>query len=307
MNPPAECDIVIVCYFSSQDLERCLPTVLNRSSGVVGKVILVDNQSLDGTKNVIERYAASDKRILFIENEKNLGFSRANNIGLAECSAEFVLFLNPDTELPANVLETLLKEIRQTSKNGIIGPQLVFDDGRPQSGYGTRPTVLTIMRDFLLSGKIRARLKKSPALKQRHIVDWVSGACLLGRRYLFNQLGGFDEKIFMYSEDVDLCLRAKSAGYQVIYDPRVTVVHFGGKSRDSNPAKALLSNIRARLYFIQKYDRWPNRFVLGLFFFVFLLFRLLIFALLSFQARQRRYFVAHLKVLVHYVFCIKSM
>ncbi len=282
-------------------MDRCIPTLLNQPAGVVGRILIVDNLSTDDTCKVIQTYATLDNRIILIKNKKNLGFSRANNIGLARCSAKFVLFLNPDTELSPGTLTSLLDSLKQNPRTGIIGPQLVFEDGKIQFGYGARPTVLTIMRDFLLSGRVRARLNRSQPVKTPQNVDWVSGACLLAYRHLLNKLGGFDENIFMYSEDVDLCLRAKAAGYDVVYNPLVSVIHFGGKSMKKNLSGAVLSNMRARLYFIKKYDGPIQAGFLWLFFLFYIFVRIFVHALLSFKKQQRRYLNAYAKVLYQYV------
>jgi GT2 family glycosyltransferase len=282
-------DVVIVTFNSKTDIERCVLSLLKYETSVLKNIIVIDNNSEDGTRDIVHRLGQKYRNITVIENSDNLGFSRANNQGLRNCQSEFVLFLNPDTEPKEHSISRLIQTLDSSPRNGIVGPQLIFADGTPQRGFGKRPGVLNIMIDFVFGGKMKAIfLKKVSKLNKIKNVDWVSGACLLGRRKLFEEVNGFDEHTFMYSEDVDLCIRVKESGFDVIYDPTVQVVHFGGHSKESNVGTALWSNLESRIYYAEKYFSALEQCLLKVFFVFFLLSRMMIFSVLAVICKHYR-------------------
>ena len=289
-------DVVIVTFNSEMDIERCILSILTYEKSILKNIIVVDNNSADTTEEVVHHLMQKYQNISFIKNSRNLGFSIANNQGLRNCQSEFILFLNPDTELKEGSISKLIQSLDSSPQNGIIGPQLIFEDGTPQRGFGKRPGVFNIMTDFTFGGRIKAIfLKNVSKLNKIKSVDWISGACLLGRCELFKKINGFDEHTFMYSEDVDLCLRAKELGFNVIYDPTVQVVHFGGHSRETNVGKSLLSNLESRMYYAEKYFNAFERRFQNVFFIFYLISRLLIFSVLAlfykkFKSRPGLYF-----------------
>jgi N-acetylglucosaminyl-diphospho-decaprenol L-rhamnosyltransferase len=281
------CDVVIVTFNSAPDILRCVDSIFLYDRTSLGEVYVVDNCSADATEGVIQQLQKKYVQLYFIKNEKNVGFSRANNIGLGKCRSDYVVFLNPDTELYDNALTRLIGTMEADPLVGIAGPRLTYADGTPQMGFGARPSAVSIMLDFLLGGRLRSFLSRKNPSQEAQYVDWVSGACLAGRRPLFETIHGFDEHIFMYSEDVDICLRAQKAGCKIVYNPNIGLYHYAGKSKDYNRQQALISNIESRFYYASSYLGSVSRVVLKFFFFFYLIGRFVIHTLIFGSHKNR--------------------
>lgn len=281
------CDVVIVTFNSAQDILVCLESLFLHDQAGVAAVYVVDNCSADATHDVIKNLQKKHACLYFIQNKENVGFSRANNIGLDQCRSDYVVFLNPDTELHDNAMTRLMGRLDQDPIVGIAGPRLTYGDGTPQTGYGARPKAISIMLDFMLGGRIRSLLSRKNTSAEAQWVDWVSGACLMGRRSLLQTLHGFDEHIFMYSEDVDICLRAQKSGYRILFDPRISLYHYAGKSKDYNRQQALISNIESRFYYAASWLGFSSRISLKFFFFFYLIGRFTIHTLIFWSQKHR--------------------
>lgn len=273
-----KCDIIIVTYNSGADIVRCLDSVIGFSQLYIGKIIIIDNASIDDTRSIISDYYSEKTRIEFIFNDSNAGFGCANNQGLSIAGSEYVLFLNPDTAFKMDVVGNLLERMSANKSVGAIGPALLRPDGTFQTGYGKKPTLTTIIIEFIKSGK-RWIFIEFIRGKKDYDIDWVSGGCLLARTALIKSIGGFDNKIFMYAEDVDLCLRIKERGFKVLYEPDQEIVHFGGSSQRQNRENSLIANMQSRMYYLQKYYNVKKAKQLKLFF-VFFSFTKMIIAYL---------------------------
>lgn len=226
--------IIIASWKTRELLRKCLQTVL-ASTGVAFEIIVVDNASGEGTVEMLESEFAG--QIKLIKNDQNLGFAKANNQGLKEASGEYILFLNSDTEIKPDTLSKSLAFMRANPRCGIMGPKMVYPDGSPQSSVRRFPTVWPILLMLLKVPKLWPHLKAIDNYlavdfdySKQQEVDQVMGAFMLMPKSLVGQLKGFDERFFIWFEEVDLCLRVKRAGYQVIYNPEVEIVHHGGKS-----------------------------------------------------------------------------
>ena len=187
--------------------------------------------------------------IILIESSKNLGFGKGQNRGAKNAKGDFLWILNSDTEIIDRGFRKVVDEIKKDEKIGVIGVRILGEYSKPQSwSAGIEPTIWHLIRNnfgFSASRKIWNSLKKRE-------VDWVSGASLLVRRELFLKIGGFDEKFFMYFEDIDLCKRVRKAGYKVIYYPDFVIRHFGGKSfKDKEIQKKYY--YQSQDYYFQKY------------------------------------------------------
>lgn len=250
--------IIIVNYNSKDYLRRCLNSILEtRDPELVQKVkieiIVVDNGSSDGSADMIKKEFPEVK---LIENEENLGFAAANNIGINRAATEDVLILNPDTEVSKNLLHTLLDIASRYKNLGALGSKILNPDRSLQFSCGCFPTLLNviadripIVRDFFPTQLIRQ--KSFYESEQRP--DWVSGVCLLLSKSAFKDVGGFDEGYFLYVEEVDLCYRLKKSGYSVVYTPQVELVHHyqGGSSERKKQKSRLMRKGLQR--FFRKY------------------------------------------------------
>ena len=199
-----------------------------------------------------------------IESGGNRGFSIGNNLGIAEARGRAVLLLNPDTEVVGDAIPRLLDLLWSDPAIGIVGPALRYPDGTPQSSRRRFPTRLTaflestLLQQYWQDNPVRGRyLLTDRPDDLRQDVDWLNGACLLVRQSLLAQLGGFDEGYFMYSEELDLCERARRAGWRVVFEPAATVIHHeGASSAQAVPRRHIDFNTSKVRYYRRRYGRW---------------------------------------------------
>jgi GT2 family glycosyltransferase len=174
-----------------------------------------------------------------IANEENRGFTLANNQGLELSQNQYLLLLNPDTEIVGEALATMVSFMEAHPEVGALGPQLRYPDGSLQPSRRRFPTFATA----LVESTILQEWSKDNQILRRYYmtdtpddavqeVDWIVGACLLVRREVYEQIGGLDEGFFMYSEELDWCKRMKDVGWHVVYLPTATVIHHEGKSSE---------------------------------------------------------------------------
>jgi GT2 family glycosyltransferase len=232
--------VIVVSYNVRAFLDHCLQSVKRASGGLAVQLIVVDNASQDGSAAMV---AQRHPEAVLIANGENVGFGRANNQAFEIAQGEAVLILNPDSFIQEDTLTVLLQKLKQFPDVGAIGPRILLPDGRfePRSMRGF-PTPWTAFS--YLSG-LSALFPKSRLFgrylltfldsETQNEVDSLSGCCLMARRSILQQLGGFDPDYFMYGEDLDLCYRIHRAGYRILYTPETRIVHFKGEStRRSN-------------------------------------------------------------------------
>lgn len=219
--------IVIVSWNTRDLLRRCLTSIEAGRGDLDVETIVVDNGSHDGTPAMLRD---EFPQVELIEPGRNLGFSGGNNLGLAHARGEWLLLLNPDTEIEGDALPTLLHFLEAHPHIGVAGPQLRYSDGSRQPTRHRFPTVFTL---FLASTPLH-RLAH-PFLRGYYMegappnvpqpVDWLSGAALLLRREVYEAVGGLDETFFMYFEETDWQRRIKAAGWAIWYLPAATIRH----------------------------------------------------------------------------------
>jgi N-acetylglucosaminyl-diphospho-decaprenol L-rhamnosyltransferase len=248
-------DIIIVNWNAGPHLGSCLQSVASAShSGfALGRVVVVDNASRDGSEKMPPVGGLS---LTVIRNDVNRGFAAACNQGAKAGVGDYLLLLNPDTELFASSLTDCVAfmENQANCQVGIAGAALVDADGRPGVLGGRFPTVGTFLADALgLSlawpGRFPGLLVRPPAPRDVEDIDAVMGAFFLIRGALFRRLGGFDERFFVYLEDVDLSWRAREMGFRSVVLGGVRVRHVGGASSQSIPAERLFYALRSRLLY----------------------------------------------------------
>ena len=254
---------IVVSYNTRDDLLRCLDALF-APTGVSREAILVDNASTDGSVDGV-RARFPDVRI--IANAANLGFSRANNLGLGAARGPYVLVVNSDCEVRPGAVETLCAILEARPEVAIVGPRTVGSDGAPQVSFGPSLTPLAEWRQGRLVRGVKAgdaaALRRASVLAEREQEpDWVSASCFLARRTALEAVGGFDESFFLYEEDVDLCIRVRRAGWRVVYTPKAEVAHSLGRSMDRAPALARLEYNRSHLRFYGKHNSPGQRLVL---------------------------------------------
>lgn len=257
--------IIIVSWNVQALLRACLSSVFRSLGGlpVEAEVIVVDNDSRDGSAEMV---AQEFPVVKVSRNNANVGFTRANNQGIATASGRYLLLLNPDAELAPGSLKSLLEYAEAHPKVGVIGPKLVFPDGTVQSSRRRFPSLLT---GCLESTVLQRYLPDHPSLRHYYVldgsdedtqeVDWVVGACMLVRRDAVECVGAFDERFFMYSEELDLCYRIKRAGWKVIYLAQAQVIHHEAKSSEQNLVNRNIHFHDSRCKFFGKHHgRWQE-------------------------------------------------
>jgi GT2 family glycosyltransferase len=175
-----------------------------------------------------------------IDGKANLGFSKANNLGIRATDSEYVLLLNPDTVAPPGAIPTLVRGLASHPEAAIAGARLLNDRGFPELSWGPTITPWNEVKQKVFSSlyhrKVRSIVRKVDKLSRAaRVVDWVSGACLLIRRADLEAVGLLDERFFMYTEDVDLCLQVRQRGRTVLYVAGAEVLHYRGRSAARNP------------------------------------------------------------------------
>ena len=217
---------VVVNWNAGDHLIRCVRSLLDQT-GVDVDVVVVDNASSDGSLAGLVPFG---DRVQVVQTGENLGFGRGVNRGVAVCEAPFVIVLNPDVVLEKDTLYGLGYFLETHPEVGIVGPRLKDANGQIRASCGFAPRLVDeICRKFLLHLVFPLfKFRRTRPLDAKK-VDWVTGACFAVRRDVFMSVGGLDEAIFMYYEDVDFCLRVNASGWQVWYLPDVTGMHLGDR------------------------------------------------------------------------------
>lgn len=243
--------IIIVSYNSAHHLDRCLQSLTGPPPRTDHEVIVVDNASTDGTPQYLRQRWPG---IRLLDAGGNLGFARANNLGLRQTFGELVLLLNPDTIAPAPAIDRLVAALDADPAAAIAGPRIVDEHGRAELSFGTMISPAAELRQKLL-GKLRPIVERLTSTTR--YVDWVSGACLLGRRSDLEGVGLLDERYFMYTEDVDLCAAVRARGRKVLFLADAQIVHLRGQSRRSAAGATDVAYRRSQIAFYEKHHpKW---------------------------------------------------
>jgi N-acetylglucosaminyl-diphospho-decaprenol L-rhamnosyltransferase len=252
--------VILVNFNDRAHLGACLGSVRAATEKLSAEVILVDNHSDDGSPGFVRK---AFPWVELIVNDHNAGFAKANNAGIRASSGRFVLFLNTDTVVPADAFAALLAELDRRPEAGAIGPALVRGDSSLQVSFGKNIGFIAQLRQKLfLNPFYRISLRHSRRVRS---VGWLSGACLLARRDAVGAAGLFDEEFFIYFEDIDLCRRIRSLGFELLYYPSVRVVHFGGATTAPRKLKSRLHYRESQLHYYEKHNPGLSLFLLKLY------------------------------------------
>jgi len=267
--------VSIVNHNTKDLLENCLNSVYQKTKKIKSEVIVVDNGSSDGSIEMIRR---KFPQVKLIENNENVGFSKATNRGIEMSTSRYVLLLNSDTILLDSLNEVLIYA-DNNPQVGAIGCKLIYPDGPIQPSasrfitledeilrtfrmgqYGKRPELRDFMIKYLgrlLGESVNTYLLTCEGKCDICQVDWVSGACLLVRRRVIDEIGLLDENFFAYYEDIDWCRRMRRAGWKIVYYPAVKVVHLTGESTQQSEKSNIyhsLIHYRSKFYYHKKYE-----------------------------------------------------
>jgi len=250
--------IIIINWNSVEYLKKCLHSIYSRTNNLSFEVIVVDNASHDGCDEFIRNEFLQVK---FIQSDENIGFARANNLGYEYSSGRNLLFLNPDTEIFDSAINIMFSYLELLPDAGAVGCKLLNSDLSIQTSC-IQPFP-TILNQALAAEHLRLRFPKLKLWGIKPLffnsgnpeeVEVISGACIMVKKKIFEQVGMFSEDYFMYSEDVDLCYKIQQSGYKSFYISNASVVHHGsGSSRkEQNNYFSILLMRESRMKFFRK-------------------------------------------------------
>lgn len=278
-------DVIIVNYNSTEYTLRCIESVLKNVKIKQLRFIVVDNKSNDLPEKITETFP----EVYLIKNPKNLGFGKAINIALKYTTSEYILLLNPDSEVKDRTFACIFDYLEMHTDISVAGPMVLDSDGSLQGSARRFPTAWTSI--FGRKSPLTKLFPNNPITKKEFLcfncdkdnaidVDWVSGACMIVRRKTIKQIGGFDERFFLYWEDTDLCKRIKESGGRVVYYPKTCIFHSVGKSSEKKAIGAILHFHISCFKLFGKHARMPWKLLIPIAFagltarclFVFLLY-----------------------------------
>lgn len=257
---PAQVTVIIVSYNTRELTLAALRTLFSATRRTAFHTVVLDNDSKDGSADAI---AAEFPGVELIRSAENLGFAKANNVVAARAGTEWLLLLNPDTEVHEGAVDALMDFALAHPEGGIYGGRTVFPDG--SLNIASCWNKITPWSVFCSATGLTAAFPRSNLFDTEAIgrwqrdserrVDVVVGCFLMIRRDLWNELGGFDLRYFMYGEEADLCLRAAERGWKPMVTPRAQIMHLVGAASTSRVGKRLLL-VKARVSLIR--DHWPK-------------------------------------------------
>lgn len=293
-----ELSIIIPSYNTKEMTMKCLGSLGNLGT-LETEIIVVDNGSKDGTIGEIREI----RGIRVIENKENLGFAKAINQGLKEAKGKYVLLLNSDTVVEKGTVEKMMEYLESNSQVGVVGCQLRNSDGSVQSSGGYLPNLFNLaawslflddlpwVREFFPAYHVKS---KSFYL-QEQFLGWVSGAFFLTKKEVIEKVGLFDEKMFMYVEEVDWCERVKNNGYGVVFNPEAWITHEKGGSGEHNKA-GIIEEFNGLKYFFQKHKEQWQSLILKIILKTAIIARIFLFGIILRDTKKREVYVKAFKL-----------
>jgi len=286
--------IIVVNWNVRPLLELCLDSIYNQTKGITYEVIVIDNASIDGSREFLQAEKKFHKNLKVILNERNLGFARANNQGLKLAQGRYILFLNPDTQILDNALFKSVKFMDEHNDVGILGVQLLDNNKKIQPSVRTFPTIGS---QSLILLKLHHLFPKIPVLRRYFLydfnyqklqeVDQVMGAFLMTRKKIIDKIGGFDENFFLWFEEVDFCKRVKENRWKVVYNPEIKILHYGHQSfRQAMPVEKQKIYNKSMFFYFKKHYPLSKIYFLYLLQYISLILAWL-FQLFNFRRKKR--------------------
>ena len=237
--------IIILSYNTKDLLRLCLTSLQKHVTDIKTEIIIVDNNSSDDSVKMIKK---EFPEVTLVESGINLGFSKGINLGVKHAKGEYLLFLNSDCEFLKSDFSSMVSYLNDHPEVGVVGGRMENSDGSLQRSYSNFYGIKDIAIMLFGREKVELRMQKSDTERE---TDWVSGGYMLLRSEIFRKVKGFDEHIFMYTEDMELCFRVKKLGHKVYYVPYSTVRHEGQGS--SNRSFAVINIYKGLKYFYKKH------------------------------------------------------
>ncbi len=235
LSKKTDVSICIVNWNTKDLVQKCIKSIREKTSGLTYEIIIVDNNSLDESVQIIK---SDYPECLIVESKKNLGFAKGNNEAVKKASGKYILYLNPDTELITNAIFGMFLFLEKNADFGAVGCKLVTSDGRIQFTCArTFPTPFNQFSFLAMLNRLFPQSKHLSTVEMNYWdhadnreIDCLSGACIMARKDIIDALNGFDENFFMYAEDVDLCYRIRMAGWKIYYLAEDSISHHEGAS-----------------------------------------------------------------------------
>ncbi len=252
--------VVIVSWNAKAYLNQCLKTLTPRACRHAMEVIVVDNASSDGSPEMVEQ---NFPQVRLIRKDSNLGFAKANNIGVAASTGKYAALINSDVEVLPDCLTRLVDFCDSQPDVGMAGPRVIGGDGKLQRSCRGFPSVWNMWCRALALDTIFPKIKAFSgyslsywAQENQRDVDILSGCFWLIRKTALDQVGGLDEGFFMYGEDMDWCKRFRAAGWRLVFLPSAEAIHYGGGSSANSPVRFFIEKQRADLRYWKKHHNW---------------------------------------------------
>ena len=243
--------VIIVNYNGLHYTQQCLKSFYRFHETTSVEVIVVDNNSSDGSQSILPK---EFPEIVFIPLPVNRGFGSANNAGAKKAQGELLFFVNNDTLFIEECISRLERIFWSKNEYGIVGPRLLNEDSSIQRSYGRYPSIKNEYNEKNLLNHDGLESKQAKLSENISIQDWVTGAAFLMKHTLFEDIGGFDENYFMYFEDIDLCKTIESKGLFSVYVPEVKIIHLGGRSYGNRDGIVLYEYRRSQLRYYRKHN-----------------------------------------------------
>lgn len=285
--------ISILSYNTKKTTLECLESLIKHTKDVSYEIIVVDNGSTDGSVEALKEYSKRHNHITFIDVGENLGFGRGNNLAAKKAKGKYLLFLNSDTIFIDNSLKKAVDEVKKISNLGVYSCKLLNTDKTTQASGGYFPDLCNVLAwqlfidDLPLLGSVIPSFHPKTNIYGKSVkVDWVTGAFMIVPMEVFHLSGGFDENIFMYTEEMELTYRISKLGYQTVYSPHPSIIHLGGVS--SGSFLAITSEVKNMIYFWKKHRPLWQLPIIKTAFFTGSLLRLVIFGIIKGDEKARQ-------------------
>lgn len=257
--------IIVVSYNTKRITKDCIDSVNEslKNSKIKYEIIVADNASRDGSHELLSKMSLNKvNHLTYHQTGENLGFGRGNNYAVKKSKGKYILLLNSDTIVLNRAIEKLYEKYKEDEGSiHFLGPKLLNRDLTPQASAAHFFTLPVVFAALLLKGDYWGATRSSPNNFKK--VDWVSGACILTSRKIYDRLGGFDNKIFMYMEEVDLLYRAAKKNLNTYFYPESQIIHLGSAS-SGGKTFPILQVYRGFLFFYKKH--YPLTHLVGLHF-----------------------------------------
>jgi len=228
--------IIILNYKSKGLVKQCVKNIITATANLNYEIIVIDNDSKDDIDKMLKE---NFPQVKFIQTGANLGFAAGNNVGLKEAQGKYLMILNPDVTVLNGTIEKMIKFMEENPEVGLVGPKLI----NPNGSYQISCRTFTKTKHIILLRTPLGKLSWAKECLDKHLmadfdrltnreVDWLHGACLLAKKLAVNEIGMFDERYFMYVEDIDWCRRFWLANYKVYYLAEAEMVHLLEKASD---------------------------------------------------------------------------